>query len=276
MVETVSSAQFAPGAYLQGGAQPTRWLAEMTSHLFGSSPRNALPDVLAGREMQPQAELRPTSPPDFRLPNDEMPEQTAIDIEQIASPIDTPVEATPDPDSLAFNAFYLKNEKALHGYLCRLVPSREVALELAQEAFFRSWQHFGEIQTYDKPEAWLYRVATNLAISHLRRKRAIPFAALVHPRNVVQETESPPEQELLADALDVESQTAQRELITGALATLPERHRAALLLRAVHGFSSEEIGAVLGVTPGNARQMLSRARERFRASYDAAQSADRR
>ena len=170
--------------------------------------------------------------------------------------------------ALDFDTFFTRYEQALFGYLRRMLPSDEVAMEIAQEAFFRSWTHFAELQAYDRPEAWLYRVATNLAISHLRRRRPLSFSQVFRRSN----DESDPadvtaEQDLVADALDLERQTADRDVIDRVLRRLSERQRAALLLRAVYGHSCEEVAAALGITLPNARQTLSRGRDKFRRLY---------
>jgi RNA polymerase sigma-70 factor, ECF subfamily len=173
-----------------------------------------------------------------------------------------------DPYLPEFDAFFTKFEQPLFGYLLRMVPSQEIALELAQETFFRAWQHFAELQVYDRPEAWLYRVATNLAISHLRRKKSLCFAQLFrHGGSEGGQSDASMEYEFLADPFDMEQQTADRVLIEQTLRQLAERQRAALLLRAVYGLSCQEISETLGISVANVRQTLSRARDRFRKLY---------
>lgn len=177
--------------------------------------------------------------------------------------------------TLDFDTFFNRYEQALFGYLRRMLPSDEVAMEIAQEAFFRSWTHFAELQAYDRPEAWLYRVATNLAISHLRRRRPLSFSQVFRRTNDDSDSaDVTAEQELVADSLDVERQTADRDVIDRVLRRLSERQRAALLLRAVYGHSCEEVAAALGITLPNARQTLSRGRDKFRRLYAQAISED--
>ncbi|MGZ3584736.1 MAG: RNA polymerase sigma factor [Ktedonobacterales bacterium] len=175
---------------------------------------------------------------------------------------------TYDPD---FDAFFTQLEQPLYGYLRRMVPSDEVAMELAQEAFFRAWKRFAEVRTYDRPDAWLYRVATNLAISYLRRRRPLSFSHLLARTNEGEGLDAQEEMLPFADPHDLEGRVVERDAIEHVLQRLSERQRAALLLRTVQGFSCEEIATTLGITVTNARQTLSRARERFRTLYEAAQ-----
>jgi RNA polymerase sigma factor (sigma-70 family) len=175
-----------------------------------------------------------------------------------------------DPHQPEFDAFFAELEQPLFGYLLRMIPSQEIAMELAQETFFRAWQHFAELQIYDRPEAWLYRVATNLAISHLRRKKSLCFTQVFrYTGGEADPGESGMEYEFLADPFDLEQQTANRVHIEQTLQQLAERQRAALLLRAVYGFSCQEISTTLGISVANVRQTLSRARQRFRKLYEA-------
>ena len=176
--------------------------------------------------------------------------------------------ATPPTIPASFDDFYARHEQPLYGYLRRLLSSHEVAVEVAQEAFFRAWRNFETLRSYERPEAWLYRVATNLAISQLRRKTPLSFSALAaRPRADNAEREELSPGDLFPSGLDIERGAAERDLIERSLRALPERQRAALLL-ATQGFVAEEIAAALGATSANARKLLSRARERFRSLYD--------
>lgn len=179
--------------------------------------------------------------------------------------------SAPAPGLGAFDQFYTCHEQPLYGYLRRLLPSREIAVEIAQETFFRAWRHFDVLSSYERPEAWLYRVATNLAISHLRRRRLLSFSPLSAPSRADAAGQTSGA-DLIASPLDMEGQAVERDTIAGALRRLPARQRAALLL-AVQGLTTDEIATALGASPDNARKILSRARERFRSLYDEAQRA---
>lgn len=149
------------------------------------------------------------------------------------------------PGVLTFEAFFVRNEQPLATYLRRLLASEDAAGDVAQEAFFRAWTHFETIRSYDRPDAWLFRVATNLALSSLRRREALSFTRFVHSGQDARAAHGVEELEILASPEDVEGQAVERDLIARVLRLLPERHRAALLLRAIHGFSVEEIAAML-------------------------------
>lgn len=206
----------------------------------------------------------------FSLGGDDMPVPLASTVRASSSQqsaISRAEQRAPQPDTRAFDRFFAEHEQPLYGYLRRMVSSDEVALELAQESFFRAWQHFAEVSGYDRPGAWLYRIATNLAISHLRRRVAAPFADMPRLSGMPGDEDVALAEERLADPSDFASDSAERDAIGRALRQLPERQRAALLLRAVHGLSCDEIAQSLGLSPVAARKVLSRARERFRTLY---------
>ena len=171
-----------------------------------------------------------------------------------------------------FDAFFAHYQQPLYGYLRRLVPADDAATDLAQEAFFRAWQHFAEVRTYERPAAWLFRVATNLAISHLRRRLPASLSQTARALRHDPDSSNPAaDDELLVDPGDFATASAERDLINALLSRLPEQQRAALLLRAVHGFTCDEIAQTLSISPVAARKTLSRGRERFRGLYLAAQ-----
>ena len=170
----------------------------------------------------------------------------------------------------AFDAFFIQHERALYGYLRRMLPTHEAALDVAQEAFFRAWRHFETVRAYDRPQAWLFRVATNLALDTFRRRQPTGLARIFSERSidVPDEGEASDVIPALTDPFDMERSLAERDLVNRALARLPERQRAAVPLWAAHGLAIAEIAAALETTEVNVRQMLSRGRARFREVYE--------
>jgi RNA polymerase sigma-70 factor (ECF subfamily) len=172
----------------------------------------------------------------------------------------------------AFDAFFTQHERSLYGYLRRMLPTHEAALDVAQEAFFRAWQRFDVLCGYDRPQAWLFRVATNLALDTLRRRQPIGLSRLFAGREpaISDESDSGDTIPALMDPFDMERSLAERDLVNRALLRVPERQRAAVLLWAAQGLTCAEIAAALETTEVNARQMLSRGRARFREVYEQA------
>jgi RNA polymerase sigma-70 factor, ECF subfamily len=165
--------------------------------------------------------------------------------------------AAPAPvPASAFEPFFREHERAVYACLWRLTGDAQAARDLTQETFIRAWRHFEQAQSYERPLAWLLRIATNLAFSHYQRESS---------RRAVS-TDS------LADA-DTPSRSdpmrglAERDLVQRTLLELPPNQRAALVLREVYGFSCEEIGSMLGASRDAVKMALFRGREGFRRRY---------
>ncbi len=140
----------------------------------------------------------------------------------------------------------------LFRYVNAVVHDPEFAEDVLQEAFLRLVRERAAGRAPDEPRAWLYRVATNLAISGLRRARTA-FRAL--PVLSEDGEARSPEDIALAAERDSELRTA--------LATITPECRAALVL-AAQGFSAHEIGQVLGRSDAAVRTLLCRSRVRLR------------
>ncbi len=158
------------------------------------------------------------------------------------------------PDA-AYEAFIREHQRAILNYLWRMTGDEQNAYDLTQEVFVRAWRHFGKLRAYERPRAWLYRVATNLALTSLAGRKT-PLISI--------------------DALDFGQEpatsdpawrVAERDLVRVALDGLSPQRRAALTLREVFGLSCVEVARALDISEAGARMTLSRAREQFRALY---------
>ena len=153
----------------------------------------------------------------------------------------------------SFERFYQRHAGAIFGYLWRVCGDEQTANDLTQDVFFSAWRQYEKLRGYDRPEAWLFRVATNLALNERRHQRvAGPVVALQgHERA----------------AGDHATQLAERSALRGALDGLPAQQRAAFILREVYGHSCAEIAGLLGVSQAAAKMTLSRARAHLRQLY---------
>ncbi|MGH2752543.1 MAG: SigE family RNA polymerase sigma factor [Actinomycetota bacterium] len=125
-----------------------------------------------------------------------------------------------------------------------------IAEELAQEALVRLWQHWRKVRRLDNPSAWLNRVAINLANSRYRR--------LVSERKA----QARMEQERPAEESSAEPPDAHG--LRAAIARLPKRQRAALILRYYLDLPFSGVAATLDVPDSTARSLVSRGVARLR------------
>lgn len=157
-----------------------------------------------------------------------------------------------------FEDFFTAHEGQVSSYLYRMTGDAHLASDLSQETFFRAWQHFSTLRTYEQPRAWLFRVATNLALQALRRRRA-PVGAAVG-------LDALPWHDLPGSS-DPARRFAEGDLVRETLLELPARSRAMLILREVYGLSGEEVAMTLKMKPNTVKVALFRARAQFRESY---------
>jgi len=174
-------------------------------------------------------------------------------MEETSAGTDTP----PAPvSSTVFEPFFREHERAVYACLWRLTGDAQAARDLTQETFLRAWRHFEQAREYERPLAWLLRIATNLAFSNHHRessRRAISTEAL-------SDADTPARSDPMRGL-------AERDLVQRTLLELPPNQRAALVLREVYGFSCEEIGGMLSLSRDAVKMALFRGRDGFRRRY---------
>ncbi len=148
------------------------------------------------------------------------------------------------------------HHSAIFAYLYRLCGAREWAEDLLQETFLRAFNARQRLPHVANRRAWLYRIATNVAFTALRRQRRFIWLPWRH-------TDDP-----ALSRPDAGEQVGRGNAVERALATLPPDQRALLLLHNHHGFSMSELAEALAIREGAVRTRLCRARERFRRAYE--------
>lgn len=148
-----------------------------------------------------------------------------------------------------FEDFFHHHYERLLRVLYLSSGDRHEAEDLAQDAFVRVYERWPRVQATANPAGYLYRVALNARRSRLRR-------LAVATRKALHLAPSPP--------ADPHAATEDRVTILGALATLPDGQREAVVLVEWLGMKDGEAGEVLGVTAGAVRTRLHRARAALR------------
>jgi RNA polymerase sigma-70 factor (ECF subfamily) len=163
------------------------------------------------------------------------------------------VDRLRDGDSAAFDAVYEAYRARLFSFLARLARSREVAEDLAEEAWLRLVEAAPRLRPDTRLGPWLFTVARNLYYSYCRSRAVSESAAdaLISLWPGGSPRPSPFEE---AAARELEGRLER------ALARLPANHREALLLVGAEGMTPAEAAGVCGLTPEAFRQRLSRAR----------------
>ena len=161
-----------------------------------------------------------------------------------------------DGDQDAFEQLVRDNEKRIYTLALRMTGSREDALDLAQDA----WKALPTFQGESSFATWLYRLATNLCLDHLRTQKRRTQS--MGPALSLDDEENGPVQvadQQLQPQEAVERSERRRALERG-LASLPDHHRQVLIMRELSGLSYQEIAQVLDLDLGTVKSRIARAR----------------
>jgi RNA polymerase sigma-70 factor, ECF subfamily len=151
-----------------------------------------------------------------------------------------------------FERLYRSSYPRLLGTLVGVLGERAAAEDCAQEAFARAYRAWPNWRPDAPAEAWLHRIALNVAVSVQRRQRLREAGELVRRLG---RPAPPPDP----------AQEAERSVLIAALRLLPAKQAAAIVLRHYHGYSNREIAYALGIPERTVASRLAAAKARLRA-----------
>lgn len=159
---------------------------------------------------------------------------------------------------------FAKHHGEIYAYLVRMLRDGELAADLTQDAFVKAYKAYDMLEKDENARAWLYQIAHRVALDEIRHRkivRMVPWTG--------ESRGASPSAERIAMDLQLSGPLER------ALAKIPERQRAALLLAEVHDLSGLELAASMGVSHVAARAILTRARESLRRALAAEEEAER-
>lgn len=171
------------------------------------------------------------------------------------------IESARGGDEAAFGEIMTRYRGPITNYLYRFLNDYEEAVDLAQETFVRVYFALDRYHTNFAFSTYIYRIATNLAISELRRRKRRRLMSLTGLFQSDDESEvefQPPDTRPLPDADMLENERSQT--IGRAIATLPEKYRVPVVLRDVEGRTYEEIAEIMQLGLGTTKSRISRGR----------------
>lgn len=159
----------------------------------------------------------------------------------------------------AFGQLFERLHQPVLNYVYHMLGEQQAAEDVTQEAFLRAQQHLAELGPPWDFKSWIYRIAGNLAIDLVRKER---------PSIDSEQAEEVPEPATTRRPLEGKVQREETRLsVRKTLAGLPPTYRQALLLREINGLSYDEVARALDCSKDNARQLVHRARLRFREQH---------
>jgi RNA polymerase sigma-70 factor (ECF subfamily) len=167
----------------------------------------------------------------------------------------------------AFREIVRRYERPVFSLVLRMVDDRETAEDLAQDTFIKVLNHIDRYQPEFKLSSWLFKIAHNVAIDHIRKRKLPTVSMFGSPRATTSD-------EIEASSFDIDDrqETALEELesrelgeaIEKAILSLRPEYRSCIMLRHVEGRSYEEIAATLDLPLGTVKTYIHRARHELR------------
>jgi len=168
---------------------------------------------------------------------------------------------------LAFRELVRRYERPVFSLIYRMVRDREAAEDLAQDSFVKVLNHIDRYNPDFKFSSWIFKIANNVAIDHLRRRQPQTVSMDGSPHAT-----SAAEIEASSFEIAAEQETALQELeakeigsaIERAIAKLRPEYRACIMLRHIEDRSYEEIATTLDLPLGTVKTYIHRARNELR------------
>lgn len=169
-------------------------------------------------------------------------------------------------DVAAFDQLILKYRERLFGVIYNMTSNREDTADLTQDAFIKAFQSINRFQGQSSFFTWLYRIAINSTLTHLRKNRLRTFFSL----EKVDENDRPSAEviEALTDNNGAERDTFVRELqerLNEAMQKLSIKHRTVVTLFEIDGLSHQEIAEIMNCSVGTVRSRLHYAKQLLQA-----------
>lgn len=169
-------------------------------------------------------------------------------------------------DVAAFDDLILRYRGRVYGMIYNMTSNREDASDLTQDAFIKAFQSINRFQGQSSFFTWLYRIAVNSTLTHLRKNRLRTFFSL----EKVDENDRPSAEviEALTDNTGVERDTYVKELqerLNEAMQKLSIKHRTVVTLFEIDGLGHQEIAEIMNCSVGTVRSRLHYAKQQLQA-----------
>jgi RNA polymerase sigma-70 factor (ECF subfamily) len=170
-------------------------------------------------------------------------------------------------DTFAFEQIMLATEQRVVSIAWRMLGNRDDAREATQEVYLRVFRYLARFRAGEDFRGWLYRITINVC-RDFARKRRLTAAAQFDDMEVAQAGAATEPSYSGADPESLALHAQQLALVRRALQSLPAKERAALVLRDLEGFSTEQVAQALGSRPVTVRSQVSSARAKIKAYCD--------
>jgi RNA polymerase sigma-70 factor, ECF subfamily len=171
------------------------------------------------------------------------------------------IERAASGDNAAFEQIMIHSQQRVMAMTWRMLGNEADARDASQEVFLRVYKYLRRFKQDQDFFAWLYRITVNVCrdIAKKRQQHSYRFMSLAAGDEGAFEVHADQQ-----DAEEALMHTQQRELITRALATLPDKERASIVLRDVEGLPTDEVARILKSSSTTVRSQISSARKKIK------------
>jgi RNA polymerase sigma-70 factor (ECF subfamily) len=181
-------------------------------------------------------------------------------------------------DAAAFEQFLSRHRAPVRGRLLGIVRDAAAADDLTQDVFLRVWTRADQWRGQGSARAWLMRIATNIALNHLRAMRRRPHRPLLPPAHPEDEEEGLVPGWMVDSAMlgpDAALEAAERrERLHGLIAEMTEERREVLRLFYQEEMDVEGVARRLGIPPGTVKSRLHYARKALSRKWERTEGGD--
>ena len=168
----------------------------------------------------------------------------------------------------AFREIVNRYERPIFSLVYRMVRDRALAEDLTQETFIRTFNAIESFKPSYKFSSWIFKIANNHTIDHLRRRRLKTVSMDGSPHAVTPDDVERSSMDPRCGAERPDQYAENRELgnqIEHAISLLREEYRSVIILRHVEGYSYNEIAEIVGIPLGTVKTYIHRARNELKA-----------
>ena len=158
-------------------------------------------------------------------------------------------------DAETFKKVFLPYHQKLYRIAYRIVQDGANAEDIVQETFIKLWNKRGDMQDIENTEAFSIIILRNTCLDHLRKTK--------NDYHTNYDTDIP-ETASLVRQIEIQDEA---ERVKKLINKLPEQQRQVMIMKHWDGYSDEEIEQITGISPGNIRVILSRARKTIREQF---------
>ena len=171
------------------------------------------------------------------------------------------IERAAQGDTAAFEQIMIHSETRVMTLSWRILGNEADARDASQEVFLKVYKYLGRFRQDQDFFAWVYRITINVCRDILRKRQSLGNRMVPLGEDDGEAFEVPA---VNADAEQMLVQAQHRELIGRAIATLPHKERASIVLRDVEGLSTEEVARIMKSSATTVRSQISSARKKIR------------